>query len=94
MFAERQYNTDPIPHRLGVMQRLLELGRWLAAPAPEPPQDDSADWYTGLAGDARGFSDQLRKLQYSLRRAGNPEAHREMMHDAVETIEVAKTQRD
>ena len=51
------------------MERLFQVGRWLAA-APPPRREDSDDWYAGLGVDPRGFGDQLGKLQDSLRSAG------------------------
>jgi hypothetical protein len=48
------------------LQRLLKLGRWLAErPAP------ARDWYAGVYGDTRGFSEQLSNLQNSLLAAGH-----------------------
>lgn len=55
-------------------ERILGLGRWLAAPSPEPPATDSADWYAGLCANPRGFTDQLCQLQNSLHRADHPAA--------------------
>jgi hypothetical protein len=47
--------------------RLIEFFAWLSTPPPVLLEDDHADWYTGLCVDPRGFSEQLGKLQTSLR---------------------------
>jgi hypothetical protein len=48
--------------------RLIEFFAWLSTPpAPVVLEDDYSDWYVGLCVDPRGFSEQLGKLQNSLR---------------------------
>jgi hypothetical protein len=58
MFADKQ-----------LKERFIEFCRWLATPPPIPSGEDSADWYVGLCVDPYSFSDQLGKLQNSLRPA-------------------------
>jgi hypothetical protein len=72
MFSDR-HMTGPVPtgkKRSVFMERIVEIGRWLAAPPPEPSGEAKADWYAGLSVDPGSFTDQLCKLQDSLRRAG------------------------
>lgn len=54
------------------MERVIEIGRWLITLPPGLPSTDSEDWYAGLCVDPHSFSDQLCKLQNSLRPAGHP----------------------
>ena len=57
--------------RKPMVDRLIEIGKWLMTPPPELPQKESSeDWYTGLVVDPNQFSSQLIKLQDSLHRAG------------------------
>ena len=80
MFADTQLKTgtaaldkpknDKTPNVL--IARLREFGKWLATPMPMPipSAEDTSDWYAGLAVDPRDFTNQLCKLQNSLRPAG------------------------
>ena len=47
--------------------RIVEFFAWLSTPPPVLLEDDRSDWYAGLCVDPRGFSEQLGKLQTSLR---------------------------
>jgi hypothetical protein len=67
MFADKQLTPGPASV---FVARITKFCAWLATPPPIIVDDASADWYTGLVVDPRGFSDQLGKLQTSLRQAG------------------------
>jgi hypothetical protein len=67
MLAEKQVTPGPPSVFIA---RIVKFCAWLATPPPVILDDASADWYTGLCVDPRGFSDQLGKLQNSLRQAG------------------------
>jgi hypothetical protein len=49
------------------MGRVIEFFTWLSTPPPMLLEEDHADWYAGLCVDPCGFSEQLGKLQTSLR---------------------------
>lgn len=67
MFGYKQLKPVPAPI---FMAQLIKFGKWLATPPPGQASDDS-DWYAGLCVDPRGFTDQLGKLQTSLRSTGD-----------------------
>jgi hypothetical protein len=74
MFADTHLKTGtPEPEKTPnvLIARLMELGKWLAKPAPMPMPSsvETSDWYAGLAVDPRDFTNQLFKLQTSLRPA-------------------------
>jgi hypothetical protein len=55
----------------GFIGRLVDLGGRLFAPPQEPLPESSTGWYAaGLCVDPHTFSDQLIKLQNSLRLEG------------------------
>jgi hypothetical protein len=75
MFAHTQLKTgtaapDKTPNVL--IARVMEFARWLSTPPPMPISsgEDTSDWYAGLAVDTHDFTNQLCKLQNSLRPAG------------------------
>jgi hypothetical protein len=70
MHAENSFELDQAGDQKSVLHRLQELGKWLFTPPVETPS--RADWYAGLCVDPHGFTDQLVKLQTSLRGAGEP----------------------
>jgi hypothetical protein len=68
MFADRP--MKPRPGKPGIVrERLKELGRWLTEPMP--PKNFSEDRYMGSAVEARNFTEQLMRLQDSLRAANS-----------------------
>ncbi len=67
MFAEKQLTPGPVSVFIA---RIIKFCAWLATPPPIILDDASTDWYTGLIVDPSGFSDQLGKLQNSLRQGG------------------------
>jgi hypothetical protein len=72
-------------------ERLDRFRGWLAAPPPERPRQDSADWYAGLCMDPHSFSDQLSRLQNSLHQAANtvregPVREEMVKQEAVESV--------
>ncbi len=73
MRAETLIKTGPAaPNKTPnvLLARLIEFGKWLATPAPMPSGEDASDWYTGLTVEPRDFTNQLCKLQNSLRSNG------------------------
>jgi hypothetical protein len=75
--------------RSQLVEQLLRFGRWLAVPPSERLSEDSADWYAGLCADPHSFSEELSRLQSSLRRAGNPKAGTDpVRRNGVETLVV------
>lgn len=69
MFADRLLKPRPARKPSLMMERLRELGKWLAEPMP--PKEFSEDWYVGLAVEPTKFTEQLMRLQDSLRTAGS-----------------------
>jgi hypothetical protein len=69
MIAEKPLTPGPAPVFIA---RIAKFCAWLATPPRIILDDASADWYTGLVVDPRGFSDQLDKLQNSLQQGGHP----------------------
>jgi hypothetical protein len=68
MFGDKQLKPGRAPV---FMARFIRFCTWLATPPNMFSGDESVGLYTGLCVDPRGFSDQLDKLQNSLR----PAAH-------------------
>ncbi len=50
----------------GFVEKLVEIGKWLITPPPEPYRVESADWYSALSVTPQSFSNQLRNLYSSL----------------------------
>jgi hypothetical protein len=50
-----------------IVARVIELGRWLAAPPRGPVTHPVAGWFAGLSVDADSFTYDLSHLQDALR---------------------------
>lgn len=50
-----------------IVARVIELGRWLAAPPRGPVTHPAAGWFAGLSVDADSFTHDLCHLQEALR---------------------------
>ncbi len=70
MLSDRQIKARSTRERSVLLERVREFGKWLAEPMPSKLEPE--DWYAGLGVDPTSFSDQLCKLQNSLRAAGDP----------------------
>jgi hypothetical protein len=75
MFSEKQIATSAVQEKKPEKKErspfawLRDFGKWFLAAPPDLPAVGSADWYWfgGLCADPYNFTEQLTKLQKSLR---------------------------
>jgi hypothetical protein len=64
-------DTQRKAHVDGFQQKLAGYWRWMFTAPLEAPSEDSQEWYAGLCVDPHSFTDQLARLQGTLRGGGN-----------------------